>query len=80
MSDQPKLHRIRTWTGPVAVKEVADQLREVEGIESIVAGTEHVVCEVLATWPESPAERAMALINAHYGEKCRLRWLEFKPY
>ncbi len=64
-------HKLVAWTGPTAVKEVADKLRYA-GVAVSCEGTERVFVSVEGETPRA-AEEAIA-------EKLRLttlRWLQF---
>lgn len=78
-TELPKLHRLRAWTGPTIVKQVAARIEALgeDVVCNVIAGTEHVVCDVLCAWPEDPARKLIDALNAKDGGFCSL---EFKPY
>lgn len=78
-TELPKLHRLRAWTGPTIVKEIAARIEALgeDIVCNVIAGTEHVVCDVLCTWPDDPARRLINALSAKDGWVCVL---QFKPY
>ena len=57
----------RMWTGPVAVKQVAEALRSVAGVKNVVEGTENVLFDYSGNHPQDMLTDpdVPALVKAH---------------
>ena len=71
--DMKSIYQLRTYTGPTAVKEVAEGLTK-EGFTVNLIGTEYVyVQEVAESWEQ-------AFDQSENRRSPKLAWLRFKPW
>lgn len=65
--------KLRAWTGPTCVREIAQALGTVDEIASVSAGTEHVYFECEGTTDETAAWNARAAIFGKLGRDFGLK-------
>lgn len=66
--------RLRAWTGPGAVREIAAACRDA-GLHVVCEGTEHVYVDVEGSAPDAAAWNALASLFAKHGKDYGLRFL-----